>query len=70
MSVETGTGSQTGSQKSSQKIIALMRGDPEIAIAGLAKSLSVADRAIKKQIEKLLEGAPNMKRNFSDAVIR
>jgi biotin operon repressor len=30
-----------------------MRGDPEITIAGLAKNLSAADRAIKKQIEKL-----------------
>jgi len=30
-----------------------MRGDPEITIAGLAKNLSITDRAIKKQIEKL-----------------
>jgi ATP-dependent DNA helicase RecG len=43
----------SGSQKSSQKIIDLMRGDPEITIAGLAKNLSVTDRAIKKQIKKL-----------------
>ena len=43
----------SGSQKSSQEIIDLMRGDPETTIAGLANNLSVADRAIKKQIEKL-----------------
>ena len=42
-----------GSQKSSQKIIELMRRNPEITIAGLALALGVTDRAIKKQIEKL-----------------
>jgi ATP-dependent DNA helicase RecG len=53
VSGETDTGSPKSSQKSSQKIIELMRGDPEITIAELTKNLSITDRAIKKQIEKL-----------------
>jgi ATP-dependent DNA helicase RecG len=53
VSGKTDAGSQKSSQKSSQKIVDLMRGVPEITIAGLAKNLSVTDRAIKKQIEKL-----------------
>lgn len=51
----SGKGSAKGesSQKSSQKIIDLMQGNPTITIADLAQTLSITDRAIKKQIEKL-----------------
>ena len=45
--------SPKGSQKTSQKIIDLMQGDPEITIAELALSVGVTDRAIKWQIERL-----------------
>ncbi len=45
--------SQKSSQRSSQKIIELMRGDPEITIAELAQQLGISDRAVKKQITKL-----------------
>ncbi len=41
------------SQKSSQKIIALMQRNSRITIAALARSVGITDRAIKKQIEKL-----------------
>lgn len=52
---ETGLfgGSQKSSQKSSQKIIELMRREPEITIAEMARALGVTDRAVKKQIEKM-----------------
>ncbi len=41
------------SQKSSRKILELMRDDPMVTIADLAQSVGITDRAIKKQIEKL-----------------
>jgi len=40
-------------QKSSQKIIKLMQEDSTITIAALAETLSVTDRAVKKQIKNL-----------------
>jgi ATP-dependent DNA helicase RecG len=53
MGATPGVGSQKGSQKSSQKILNLLRANPEITIAELAESLMLTDRAIKKQLEKL-----------------
>lgn len=40
-------------RKSSRKILELIQGDPMVTIAGLAQSVGITDRAIKKQIEKL-----------------
>ncbi|MFZ2423797.1 MAG: HTH domain-containing protein, partial [Anaerolineae bacterium] len=51
--VEPVDGSEKSSQKSSQKIMDLMRTDPAITIADLMQSIGITDRAIKKQIEKL-----------------
>jgi ATP-dependent DNA helicase RecG len=47
------TSSQKRSQKSSQKIMDFMQGNPMITIAELTESVGITDRAIKKQIEKL-----------------
>lgn len=44
---------QKSSQKSSQKIVNLMRADPNITIADLVRNVGITDRAIKKQIENL-----------------
>jgi ATP-dependent DNA helicase RecG len=41
------------SQKSSQKILVLLKAKPEMTIADLAMALVLTDRAIKKQLEKL-----------------
>ena len=41
------------SQKSSQKILVLLKDNPEMTIADLAMALVLTDRAIKKQLEKL-----------------
>lgn len=41
------------SQKSSQKILVLLKAIPEMTIAELAMALVLTDRAIKKQLEKL-----------------
>ncbi|MFM8443145.1 MAG: RNA-binding domain-containing protein [Methylococcus sp.] len=46
-------GTQKSSLKTSQKIIELMRNEPEITIADLSTRVGITDRAIKKQIEKL-----------------
>lgn len=50
---ETGPESRADKAKSSQKILELMRANPEITIASLVQSVGISDRAIKKQIEKL-----------------
>jgi ATP-dependent DNA helicase RecG len=52
MGIETGLGKS--SQKSSQKITELMRSHPEITIDQLSLSVGITDRAIKKQIRKLI----------------
>ena len=44
---------QKSSQKSSQKIIEIIRTDPTITIADLAVHVGISDRAVKKQIERL-----------------
>lgn len=41
------------SQKSSQKVIELIQGDPTITIGRLAQLVGITDRAIKKQLERL-----------------
>ena len=41
------------SQNTSQKIVGLIRGNPEITIAALAASARVSDRTIKNHLEKL-----------------
>ena len=45
--------SQKDSQKSSQKILVLLKANPEMPLAELAMALVLTDRAIKKQLEKL-----------------
>ena len=44
---------ERSSQKSSQKILVLLKANPEMTIAELAMALVLTDRAIKKQLEKL-----------------
>ena len=50
---QTSVAKEKSSQKSSQKIVELMRTDPAITIADLVQNIGITDRAIKKQIEKL-----------------
>jgi ATP-dependent DNA helicase RecG len=50
---QTSVVQEKSSQKSSQKIVNLMRNDPTITIADLVQNIGITDRAIKKQIEKL-----------------
>ena len=40
-------------ERSSQKIMVLLKANPEMTIADLAMALVLTDRAIKKQLEKL-----------------
>jgi ATP-dependent DNA helicase RecG len=40
-------------QKSSQKIVEIMRSDPTVTIADLAVHVGISGRAVKKQIERL-----------------
>ncbi len=49
-------GGQESSQKSSQKILELIRQNNKITIEELANSLKITDRAIKKNLAKLKEG--------------
>ncbi|MDP3147735.1 MAG: ATP-binding protein [Ignavibacteria bacterium] len=58
-------GSEKSSEKSSEKIIALMRIDPQITIAQLSNSIGITTRAIEKQIEKL-KNTGKIKRIGSD----
>jgi len=44
-----------GSQKSSQKILALITGQPKITIDKLASKLKISTRAVKKQLQNLKE---------------
>ena len=46
-------GSQKGSLIRSQKILALLRADPTLTIAGLAAALGLSDRAIKNRLAEL-----------------
>lgn len=50
---DTVPGSEKGSVKSSEKILAFLRRDPELTIAGLAETLSLSTRAIEKALKKL-----------------
>lgn len=50
---QTSAAKEKSSQKSSQKIMDLMRTDPAITIADLMQNIGITDRAIKKQIGKL-----------------
>jgi Fic family protein len=45
--------SQKTTQKSSQKILALLRGNPELAIADLCTKLRLSDRAVKNHLARL-----------------
>ena len=47
--------SLNGSQKSSQKIIELIKNNPEITIEQIAQILKISDRAVKKHISNLKE---------------
>lgn len=44
-----------GSEKSSEKIVDLLRADPTMTIAALAEALSLSTRAVEKAIKKLQE---------------
>jgi ATP-dependent DNA helicase RecG len=44
---------KAGSQKSSQKILEILREQPKTTIQELASSLAISDRAIKKHISNL-----------------
>jgi predicted HTH transcriptional regulator len=46
-------GSQKDSLIRSQKILAMLRADPTLTIAGLAAGLSLSDRAIKNRLAEL-----------------
>lgn len=48
-------GSQKNSQKTSQKILGLLRANPGITIAGLCDRIGLSDRAIKNHLAKLKE---------------
>ena len=50
-----GNSSQKASRKTSQKILSLLRSDPEVTIAGMCDRLGLSDRAIKNQLAKLKE---------------
>jgi len=47
--------SEIGSDKSSEKILELLRADPRMTIAALAQALSLSTRAIEKALRKLRE---------------
>jgi ATP-dependent DNA helicase RecG len=54
-SEEPGAGSEKSSEKSSEKILALLKGAPELAAREIAEALGITRRAVEKQIAKLRE---------------
>ncbi len=46
-------GSEKNTEKSSEKIVALLRADPTMTIAALATALSLSTRAVEKALQKL-----------------
>ena len=54
-SVKTSVNDETSSQKSSQKILELMKANPDITTTALAEIIKVSRRAIAKQIAILKE---------------
>lgn len=52
-SPEQGKSSQKGSQKSSQKIVELLKGNPQITIDQMAAEIGISTRAVKKHLATL-----------------
>jgi len=46
---------ENGSEKSSEKILALLKANPELVAREIADNLGVTQRAVEKQIAKLRE---------------
>ena len=47
---------KTGAEKSSEKILALIKGDPNISARKIAEQLDLTPRAVEKQIAQLKAG--------------
>jgi|LGVF01.1.fsa_nt_gb ATP-dependent DNA helicase RecG len=45
--------SEEGSEKSSEKIIRLLRAEPSLSAREIAKRMGISSRAVKKQIARL-----------------
>ena len=54
-SVELDSSSEKGSEKSSEKVLALLKADPELTAREIADKLGITPRAVEKQISKLRE---------------
>ena len=50
---KTVKGSEIGSEKSSEKILIMLKAEPELAAKEIAKRLEISPRAVEKQISKL-----------------
>jgi ATP-dependent DNA helicase RecG len=46
-------GSEKSSEKSSEKILIMLKAEPELAAKEIAKRLEISPRAVEKQISKL-----------------
>ena len=46
-------GSEKSSEKSSEKILILLRAEPELAAREIAQRIGISSRAVEKQIAKL-----------------
>ena len=54
-SEEPAAGSEKSSEKSSEKILGLLKADPKLAARAIADALGISTRAVEKQIAKLRE---------------
>jgi ATP-dependent DNA helicase RecG len=52
-SVESETSSVKSSEKSSEKILALLKANPELSAREVAEAMGITSRAVEKQISKL-----------------